>query len=260
LQKKITMKEIYKSQGQCLFCGKMFSKAGIIRHLSAHLSEIAVKEQRGKSFLLKIGTSKRHESTPYFLSLWVDGETTLKTIDQFLRDIWLECCRHLSAFSYPRSKRRSGSGLFDIMEVFEMLAKGNAETDSDDIPMSRKAKTVFKKGLVLDYEYDFGSTTALNITVVDEYFVKAEKKVVLLSRNEPIPISCVTCKKAPATQICTACMYNEDAEFCDKCAKKHAKACDEFDEYASMPVVNSPRMGVCGYTGGIIDTNRDSVK
>jgi hypothetical protein len=54
-------------------------------------------------------------------------------------------------------------------------------------------------------------------------------------------------------------MYDEDASFCNECAKKHAKKCDDFAEYAAMPVVNSPRMGVCGYEGGRIDTERDGV-
>ena len=36
--------------------------------------------------------------------------------------------------------------------------------------------------------------------------------------------------------------------------------CSDFDDYASMPVVNSPRMGVCGYEGGSIDLERDTYK
>ena len=255
----MNMQEKIKSEGKCLFCGKMFAKAGVNKHLAAHLSEIAMTEQTGKSFILKVETEKRYGSTPYFLSLWVDSETTLKTIDKFLRDIWLECCGHLSAFRDPASKKKRSSGLFNAMEAFQQLTKGNAATNSGDIPMSRKAKDVLYKGLMLEYEYDFGSTTMLNITVVDEYSVKAEKKIVLLSRNEPLQIMCLTCKKVPATQICTVCMYNGDAVFCNKCAKKHAKECEDFDDYASMPVVNSPRMGVCGYEGGSIDTTRDGV-
>jgi hypothetical protein len=47
--------------------------------------------------------------------------------------------------------------------------------------------------------------------------------------------------------------------FCEKCAKKHAEKCEDFKEYAAMPVVNSPRMGVCDYMGGCIDTERDGV-
>ena len=37
-----------------------------------------------------------------------------------------------------------------------------------------------------------------------------------------------------------------------------AENADEF-EYAGMPVVNSPRMGICGYEGGTIDTDRDGI-
>jgi hypothetical protein len=123
----------------------------------------------------------------------------------------------------------------------------------------KKAGSVFKKGKQLNYEYDFGSPTRLFLTTVDEYPVKADQKIILLSRNEPIQLMCSTCKKAPATQICSVCQYDKLALYCDKCAKKHAQKCADFADYASMPVVNSPRMGVCGYTGGSIDKERDGI-
>jgi len=156
--------------------------------------------------------------------------------------------------------------MFDIMDAYEMLDQGNEEEYDQimeecqgQIPMKCKAKEALYQGLVLEYEYDFGSSTKLNITVMDEYPVKADKKIVLLSRNEPLKIMCSICGIVPATQICTACMFDGSAEFCDKCAKKHAKKCEDFADYASMPIVNSPRMGVCGYTGGNIDKERDRV-
>ena len=221
------MQEKLKSEGKCLFCGKTFAKAGINRHLATHLEEKAITAISGSSFLVKVETDKYWGATPYFLSLWIDGDTTMKTIDKFLRDIWLECCGHLSKFH--------GAG------------------------MAKKAKDVFEKGVRIDYEYDFGSTTALTLTVIGEYSIKSDKKIVLLSRNEPPEIICSICKKVPATQICTVCMYDGNAVFCDKCAEKHAEKCGDFSDYASMPIVNSPRMGVCGYEGGIIDTERDGV-
>ena len=92
------MQEQLKSEGKCLFCDKTFAKAGINRHLKIHLDEKLNPE--GVSFLVKIEPNPRWGKTPYFLSLWVDGETTLKQLDKFLRDIWLECCGHLSAFRY----------------------------------------------------------------------------------------------------------------------------------------------------------------
>ena len=244
------MEEIIKSEGKCLFCEKTFTKAGINRHLAKHLTDKTTEGVAGKSFFVKVETTKRWGSTPYFLSLWIDGEAKMKDMDNFLRQIWLECCGHLSAFSYP-VKRGRGFGM-NIFNPFDM-------EDEDEISMNKKVKTVLYKDLALEYEYDFGTTTKLGITVVGEYPVKADKKIVLLSRNEPLEIICSICGKAPATQICTSCSYREEAMYCDKCAKKHAKKCDDFYDYASMPVVNSPRMGECGYEGGTIDVERDGV-
>ncbi|GHV43111.1 hypothetical protein FACS1894180_1250 [Bacteroidia bacterium] len=221
------MEQNPKFEGKCLFCGKMFAKAGINRHLKSELEKLAESKPKGQSFLVKVETNPHWGATPYFLSLWVDREATLKQIDQFLRDIWLECCGHLSSFG--------------------------------EIDMSKKAGTVFYKDLKLDYEYDFGSSTELQLTVLEEYPVKADTKIVLLSRNEPPEMLCDICKKEPATQICSVCLGEDESIFCDKCSKKHAKKCEDFADYASMPVVNSPRVGVCAYNGGTIDIERDGV-
>ena len=250
------MQEKFKSEGKCLFCGETFDKAGINKHLTSHIKEISKTGKPGNSFLVKVETAKRWGATPYFLILWVNGGATLKAIDTFLRDIWLDCCGHLSAFELPRKRTSKKFGTKDIRNSF--LLDPDSEFPNE-IAMSKKANIVFSKGLELEYTYDFGSSTELCVTVMAEYPVKADKKIVLLSRNEPIKIMCSVCKKALATQICTVCMYQRNAEFCENCAPKHAKKCNDFDDYASMPVVNSPRMGVCGYTGGSIDTERDGV-
>jgi hypothetical protein len=248
------MQEKIKSEGKCLFCGKTFAKAGINRHLKTHFEE--KRQIAGVSFLLKVEQNPRWGKTPYFLSLWVDGEATLKQLDQFLRDIWLECCGHLSAFRY----KSSGNPTMSINSLVRSFAQPRVSTgEYGEIPFKKKAKEIFCPDMKLDYEYDFGSSTELEVSVVSVFPHGADKKIVLLSRNEPLEIMCSACKKVPATQICTVCMYDEDAEFCDKCAEKHAKKCEDFADYASAPVANSPRMGVCGYEGGIIDKERDGV-
>jgi len=261
------MQEKIKSEGKCLFCGKNFAKAGINRHLSTHIKEREKSGKPGHSFFVKIETSKRWGSTPYFLSLWIDGETTLQDLDRFLRDIWLDCCCHLSAFRDPSGRLNDilyNEDEDDMDEDFEdeeedddIFGNPFGYEGEDDVPMNCKTGKIFFKGLELDYEYDFGSTTELRITVMDEYSVEADEDIVLLSRNEPLKIMCSDCGKVPATQMCPYCIYDGDAIFCNKCAKKHAKKCEDFDEDSSMPVVNSPRSGVCGYTGGIIDIERD---
>jgi len=45
--------------------------------------------------------------------------------------------------------------------------------------------------------------------------------------------------------VCPFCIDFGDAVFCDA----HAAAHEHADEEVYLPVVNSPRMGVCGYTG-----------
>lgn len=44
--------------------------------------------------------------------------------------------------------------------------------------------------------------------------------------------------------ICCGCKYSSEAFFCKACGKKH-----ECGEDMILPIVNSPRTGVCAYTG-----------
>jgi hypothetical protein len=254
-----------KSEGKCFFCGETFTKTGINRHLQIHLKQKTKENAQGQSYLVKVETNSKWSSLPYFLSLWIDGNTTMKNIDDFLRDIWLECCGHLSSFTNPKNKRQ-GYGLWDFFEAEALLTQGKRkeheklmEGIKGEVPMSRKANKVFYKGLKLEYEYDFGSSTELLLTVIEEYPVKSDKKIVLLSRNEPLELLCDTCGNEPATQICTVHGWDDDSLFCEKCAGKHAEKCKDFNEYAAMPIVNSPRMGVCAYNGGSIDIERDGI-
>ena len=64
----------------------------------------------------------------------------------------------------------------------------------------------------------------------------------LLARNDPPALSCAECTSA-AILVCPYCP--EDGLFCDTHAAAHGHAAEE----AYLPVVNSPRMGICGYTG-----------
>lgn len=256
------MEQNPKSEGKCLFCGETLDKAGINRHLQTHLKQKATKTATGKSFLVKVETNSRLGKTPYFLSLWVDGKTTMKQVDTFLRNIWLECCGHMSAFTSIQNGQQGK--MWDFFEAEKLLSQGKQkeyeklmEEANGEIPMSRKADKTLSKGLKLKYEYDFGSTTELLLSVVEEYKIGADKGIVLLSRNEPVKWLCDTCKTESATKICSVHGWDEDTMFCDKCAKTHSKKCRDFENYAAMPVVNSPRMGVCGYEGGSIDIERD---
>ena len=217
--------EELNSQGKCVYCQQTYSKRGISRHLETHLKKLEPFDKK-KSFHLKV------EAGIYFLNLLMDGDATLDDLDHFLRNIWLECCGHLSQFSYGRWE--------------------------NELSFNLKARRVFDKGVKLWYAYDFGSTTALDIKCVSVYPLRVKEDIQLLSRNDPFNIPCEMCKKAPAHMVCTVHWDESDQFFCEDCSDKHLEECADA-EYAMMPIVNSPRMGVCGYMGGSIDLERDTI-
>lgn len=232
------------SVGKCFFCKAEFSKAGISRHLNTHLAKESKIQNTGLSFHIRIEDDPRF-GTQYFLNLWVDGNALMNDIDNFLRAIWLECCGHLSSFSNPKQRK-----MLSILEDDELFS-------GDDEIMDTPTKEILVKGMKLKYDYDFGSTTTLLLTVLDQITADVPGGVILLSRNEPLEIICEICASAPAVVICSTC--NEPNLFCKKCANKHAKTCEDFADYSSLPIVNSPRMGVCAYVGGTIDKKRDGI-
>jgi hypothetical protein len=107
---------------------------------------------------------------------------------------------------------------------------------------------VVKVGQKFKYAYDFGSTTHLNLRVASEREggpLEGKEFVgpaTVLARNVPPVILCRVCDK-PATKVASGYFPMEENAYCDKCARRRR------DEEMMLPVVNSPRIGVCGYTG-----------
>lgn len=177
----------------------------------------------GDVFLLKISAGRF-----YWLFIEVDGSAKLKDVDSFLRDIWVECCDHLSHFMIDGT-------------YFE----SHPTPDLPSETMNVKLNTILRLGLKFGYEYDFGTTTHLTLQVISVRPGEIGKdKIRVISRNEPYTFECAICGKN-ATNICSRCIEETpDAFFCDDCLEKH-----ECGEEMALPVVNSPRMGMCGYTG-----------
>jgi CRISPR/Cas system-associated protein Cas10 (large subunit of type III CRISPR-Cas system) len=220
------MEKELKSEGQCLYCNQFFSQKEITKHLDTHLLSA------NKQDVDKTTASYHHiiiEAGEMFLEILVEGEQKMKIIDDFLRRIWLECCGHLSGFQHKNFK----------------------------IGMSNKVKEVFDPKVKILHQYDYGSTTTIALRSGKVFELNLKEKLILLSRNEPLEQMCAICKTKPAENICSVCHYEQDAFFCEACSAVHAQTCDDFEDYAKMPVVNSPRMGECGYEGGSIDVERD---
>ncbi len=130
-------------------------------------------------------------------------------------------------------------------QILEALLE-MVEDRSLDVPLEK----VLKVGQKFSYEYDFGSSTDLTLKVLSarEGAVQNEDEdedtIEILARNiEPVML-CKVCGK-PAKFVVGGYFDVEENAFCSKkCVKKSGEDADML-----LPVVNSPRVGVCGYTG-----------
>ena len=218
------------STGTCNFCHGTFSKGTMTRHLSACKQRQAVLQaptSRGKERQTKLFHLVADGYGPYWLHLEVRADATLATLDAFLRDIWLECCGHMSQFSIDGEDYVSS-------DARELRARG----------MNVTLEKVFYPGMTCTYEYDFGTTTELKLRVVAERLGERQKEAVqVLARNDALVLPCDACGKE-ATHVCTQCIYDDQGWLCDACVAEH-----ECGEEMLLPVVNSPRVGMCGYEG-----------
>ena len=215
-----------QSRGKCNLCGETFGKGVMTRHLS-QCSQVQTLAAPGKpkttpAFHLVV---EGRWAKAYWMHLSAPVKAPLSKLDDFLRHIWLECCGHLSAF-----------------EIEGIRYSSSAMVEEEERGMETPLTRVVDVGTTFSYEYDFGSTTELTLKVVGFWNQGGPKGAVqLLARNEPPQIICVQCETQPATQICTEC---EGTWLCESCVGAH-----ECDEGMRLPVVNSPRVGVCAYTG-----------
>ena len=220
------------SRGECSLCNGTFAKAGMRRHLESCRARKDLRPAeggRGKTRLLHLVVEGRY-LPEYWIHLEVEAPAMLKDLDGFLRDIWLECCGHLSAFNIEGERY--------VSEVEE-----SRFADFEEKRMDVRMGEVLREGTKFEHEYDFGTTTELALKVVSEREGSRNESVRLLARNEPPLIPCGLCGK-DAAWVCTQCIYTAEGWLCDECADKH-----ECGENQLLPVVNSPRVGMCGYTG-----------
>lgn len=143
----------------------------------------------------------------------------------------------LRAFMGDEEAQRLSLKQMLVAELIDML---------EDRSLGVSLEKVLKVGQKFRYEYDFGSTTELSLRVAGEregVLTDEDDEVHVLARNIAPEYKCVNCGKL-ATKVAAGYDYWGVVEhtYCDTCAKK-AK------EDGWLPIVNSPRVGVCAYTG-----------
>lgn len=224
------MSKPQQSAGKCHLCGAIVGRTSMAGHLNAcsqpeasRLPPATGKQVSGPSFHLVI---EGRDAKAYWMHAAVPVTAPLSKLDRFLRDTWLECCGHLSAFEIGSNRYASSPTQGEM---------------SMRVPLSR----VLEKGIKFSYEYDYGSTTALTLKVVALREPSTPSGAIqLLAANVAPQVSCQRCGNRAATQVCTECAWNGEGWLCEACVDEH-----ECGSEMCLPVVNSPRVGVCGYTG-----------
>ncbi len=224
--------KIQKTNGICSLCGGVFGKTAMKKHIIQCLQKHPSRKPSGfpvpiqtRLFTILVRGSFMHE---YWMYIEVPSNSLLRGLDNFLRNIWVECCGHLSSFTI--------NNINYISETDEYF--------KEDKSMNYLLEKVLKYGKEFYYEYDFGSPTYLELKVVDEREIEdSDRSIEIIARNDPPVVNCDSCGKI-ATYICRQCGHSGDGWICDDCAPEH-----KCGEEALLPVVNSPRVGVCGYSG-----------
>ena len=221
------------SKGTCSLCNGSYAKSAISRYLKAcqaRKAENDAQAAKGSGKMIFHLQVEGLYSPRYWTHIEIAANATLQDLDSFLRAFWLECCGHLSSFEI--------AGESFISEKIE----------AGDRSMNIALSKVMAPGMKFEYIYDFGTSTELSIKAISARKGLAQgKEVRIMARNDPPDIRCDVCGK-PATGICCVCSDEDTGRVCEECGKSH-----ECGEDMLLPVVNSPRVGMCDYTGGYYD-------
>lgn len=164
----------------------------------------------------------KYQIHKYWMYFTVPLFYDLSMIDQFFRDVWVECCDHRSDFILS-NKTTHQQDMIDQNLMHQRLVGRDLHPES-----------------VIEYVYDWGTSTRLVLEVVPGVIECPPEHITILIQNVLTKSKCKGCSHMNAEQICSYC----GGTFCQPCSERHECLDDSF-----LPIVNSPRAGLCGYTG-----------
>ena len=215
------------TKGVCSYCQQETSKGTAFKHIAACAQRRAAVDaaEAGPGVPEPLYYLRAQDSylKDFWLDLEVRGSAKLKDLDKYLRAVWLECCGHLSQFT---------------ADGFGSRVAG----------MTRPVGDVFGDGDPWLHLYDYGDTSETLVRAVGVREGKPTTKhpIALLVRNVEPATPCQECGE-PARWYCQECAVEENKPgmLCGAHKKKHRHK----DYGGPIALVNSPRLGMCGYTG-----------
>ena len=97
-----------KNTGTCFLCRQTIAHRASLKHLvaCAEKNVTVLPYEKSRVFLLKIVSGPS-----FWMYLDINGEMTLADLDNFLRNLWLECCGHMSRFDIHGEKYTSDEAM-----------------------------------------------------------------------------------------------------------------------------------------------------
>lgn len=209
------------TSGTCATCLQTVPKNQIRHHLRQCPGD-------GNGMLLEVTNAGSPKS--YWLYLSAGPDATLEDLDTLLRAVWLECCGHLSSLEVGgRDGLRYESHSCEALDWDDDQAEGFDELVATALP----------PGTTAVYEYDFGTTSTLEICChVQPVREPSGARVQLLARNLAPEVGCQVCRAA-------ASWADWERVLCEACWR----GLDRDERETLLPLSNSPRAGLCGYDG-----------
>lgn len=208
----------------CKICNQKFTERGLKKHI---IKCIPTTIYNGIYMRLygekKIKVNDETIIKKYWVYIVVPLDYTLHKLDSVIRNIWVECCNHLSEFIVSKDNK------------INIYIYSNHEQEDKDINQQINLLDVIKnKELV--YHYDFDNTTKINIEILDIITNKKNNEnILLINRNNEVDINCSNCNNS-SNKICSICNKINCCYNSCMC-----------DNKTLLPLLNSPRMGTCCY-------------
>lgn len=218
-------------KGRCYYCNKELTARTIKRHINncpnikkIISDEINANKKTRNQFIISM--KDKYNKDTYCIYLSIDENLQLQHLDKFIRDVWVECCGHLSSFYINGTRYDDNSNNLYQMNI--------------------KLKEILSIGDKFEYQYDFGSTTYIVLEVVDKIEVsKCHSQIEILARNDETDYPCSKCEEKAQYYH-----YRTGDFLCKTCADKLDEDDFEYEtEELCEDYFNSPRDGVCGYVG-----------
>ena len=267
LQEKLeaVQHEADNSLGRCHLCGNAVRAEDVSTHArSCVMAAVQVGFVDNDLHPRHVGNDTiliwvRGDELRHWLMLAVRPTTSLRQLDQFLRNLWLECCGHMSHFQIGATRYNAsipGPGDTRLVEA-DLAEPGERH-------MLYTVEEAIREGELFRHEYDYGDTTYLDLECVADLpapyqFLPelidppepadghTDDFITIVARNLPLE-RCFTCEE-PARW----CYYENPYAlvprehggsialppyFCDDCAPRNV----------TLTILrNSPRAGVGCY-------------